>query len=960
MSNQITITSTVHPLHFEDLSGHQFERLVFSFLHSTKKWDKLEWLGQVGSDGGRDIWGEYDKKTFCYQCANYRSLDLKKIKIDIDKLVTHGTIPDYYTVMTGGLVSPHARQAIYKYALEKGIKETKIYSATELEMLLRDEAPEIIKRFFNGQPFSSSNKTQCEIIGVPFKTSMIFEGRDEVLASLADLLTNGSNVALSASIEGLGGIGKTELVLHLIHSEKITDFFKCIVWIDGAAAIEDQWYSIAEILQLKFTSSDIRANLERIESTLLQKGNCLVIVDNAHKWHEISDYLPIRVPLLVTTRTHDFGGNTFIHKQIQLLSNEAAMRILTAISASIGADKNLARLLERLEGHALAIELAGLCIKAMRLSVAEYLERINRYESEPTFVVEQTKHLQTINTCLLATWNQLSKPARQLWIYASMFAPTTARQGLLKDLFMGQTETYNELVIILENEITNSRHLTTALGKHRKMNFEELFAELSLYGVLSRVNEEHGETSWNMHRIVRDFTYGYTTRFHRVCFAFNFSEWLKIQVVIHQSDIPHIVNSTLESLKHLVSIKSIQGERNFASEISNLGFPGRMHSILFDPMGLFRFIEHNLNAPAIMPILRDGLKNPNPNVVFQSLLFLEHAPQFPDFISPLFSCLASAHGDISVYAEKYLVIIAQSNLFDELMNQEIRMLLESKDQFKQWQAVNIIKKSGISKYWNKDLYLVLNEMFIPANKKFSFLVALSLVRPEITITEQLIEIIDAPVVNTSDAKIILNSLDFEYLSNHVASFLLKIFENRLIHTDDILSIFIASNGQGLEKSCWFLINNCLKCNSELVNQLIRKMIISETIEYRKSVLEYFLNDDSIVYRKNALINRIRKQAHPHGLDILLDILRCSFHYFQPTLDALYDFNSETNNKKIGLAILETYIKSKQTHIFLLPLLHALVKFEYKETIPSLRVKLNSSLSFQMNDIIRVITELENF
>lgn len=47
---------TVQPIHFEDRSGTEFERLVFTYVIRSKEWDSIEWLGQTGKDGGRDIW----------------------------------------------------------------------------------------------------------------------------------------------------------------------------------------------------------------------------------------------------------------------------------------------------------------------------------------------------------------------------------------------------------------------------------------------------------------------------------------------------------------------------------------------------------------------------------------------------------------------------------------------------------------------------------------------------------------------------------------------------------------------------------------------------------------------------------------------------------------------------------------------------------------------------------------
>lgn len=48
---------TVHPFDFENLSPSDFERLVFAFLCRGWAWKTLDWFGQLGDDGGRDIIG---------------------------------------------------------------------------------------------------------------------------------------------------------------------------------------------------------------------------------------------------------------------------------------------------------------------------------------------------------------------------------------------------------------------------------------------------------------------------------------------------------------------------------------------------------------------------------------------------------------------------------------------------------------------------------------------------------------------------------------------------------------------------------------------------------------------------------------------------------------------------------------------------------------------------------------
>jgi len=150
---KLVVEKTVLPIHFEDRSGNEFERLVFAFLNKYKTWDMLEWLGQTGDDDGRDIWGVIDGKSYCYQCANYRLLVTKKVTDDIDKLVKEQTIPDYFVVVCGGRVSVGNRKIIKSYALQLGIVNVEIWSGVEFEEKVRNQAPETLKRFVNGEDF---------------------------------------------------------------------------------------------------------------------------------------------------------------------------------------------------------------------------------------------------------------------------------------------------------------------------------------------------------------------------------------------------------------------------------------------------------------------------------------------------------------------------------------------------------------------------------------------------------------------------------------------------------------------------------------------------------------------------------------------------------------------------------------------------------------------------------------
>lgn len=156
-NTQNSLSKTVHKIHFEDFSGIEFERLAFAYILRMKQWDKTpEWLGQSGSDGGRDIWAVLNNQSYCYLCANYQKLTLTKAKSDIDKLVKNKTVPANLIIICGGVVSANLRAKIIKHAELIGVSTAKVITGVEFEESIRSEAPELIKRFVEGQSFPDS------------------------------------------------------------------------------------------------------------------------------------------------------------------------------------------------------------------------------------------------------------------------------------------------------------------------------------------------------------------------------------------------------------------------------------------------------------------------------------------------------------------------------------------------------------------------------------------------------------------------------------------------------------------------------------------------------------------------------------------------------------------------------------------------------------------------------------
>ena len=158
-------TAQIGPIHFEDFSGEQFERLVYAYFLRIENWKSLEWNGQRGKDGGRDIIGVQEKdghpdQKVCIFCANWRNPTFTKIKSDFLKVKKKpcSNSPDKYIVVFGGAVSAKLREQAKNLFISENVRDHSIYSGTEFEEHLRKNTESLLKRFFCGENFPEDPK----------------------------------------------------------------------------------------------------------------------------------------------------------------------------------------------------------------------------------------------------------------------------------------------------------------------------------------------------------------------------------------------------------------------------------------------------------------------------------------------------------------------------------------------------------------------------------------------------------------------------------------------------------------------------------------------------------------------------------------------------------------------------------------------------------------------------------
>jgi hypothetical protein len=169
----------VAPIHFEDFSGEQFERLAFAFVLRDPELHSVEWIGQSGGDDGKDILAkDAAGDEHLFQCADFARLTFTKVKKDIAKIIpSRPANLRCFTVIAGGKVSAELRQKIRKEVLAKlNLDDCTVWSGREFEERLRYHAPVLLRRFVEGVSFpeqaaalrtlttSSSNPPDQEIV----------------------------------------------------------------------------------------------------------------------------------------------------------------------------------------------------------------------------------------------------------------------------------------------------------------------------------------------------------------------------------------------------------------------------------------------------------------------------------------------------------------------------------------------------------------------------------------------------------------------------------------------------------------------------------------------------------------------------------------------------------------------------------------------------------------------------
>lgn len=242
---------------------------------------------------------------------------------------------------------------------------------------------------------------------VPFASKgEAFVGREGLREKIWDSLNQSGRAAIgqAVSIEGFGGLGKTQLAVEYAHAYR--DRYKNgIYWLTADENIDIQLIKIGEELNWISQFDKGFDQAELVRNRFRKLSDCLIIFDNVDKQHSIEDYLPekdAQPHILVTSREEQDG---YYPVSLDILSFEEARELLIKIADrepnSETEAKALENILAELDGLPLAVELVGGYLKRRdSISFQDYygflqnepLERLEKKFPDKTF----TKHNKSI------------------------------------------------------------------------------------------------------------------------------------------------------------------------------------------------------------------------------------------------------------------------------------------------------------------------------------------------------------------------------------------------------------------------------------------------------------------------------------------------------------------------------------------------------------------------------------
>ncbi|OWT42405.1 kinesin light chain 3 [Pochonia chlamydosporia 170] len=335
---------------------------------------------------------------------------------------------------------------------------------------------------------------------VPFGRNQTFVGRETILSKLLERIWPGTNQddCQRTAVEGLGGVGKTQIALEAVYRVRNEHPDCSIFWVPvvDANTFENAYRDIGKRMKIQGIDED-KADVKWLVKTALSddsSGCWLLVVDNADDITllfgvtRLSDYLPFsrKGSILFTTRNHMTVVKLDIPKSgvltlAEMSRTEATELLQTNLTTNQTSDiESNMELLDFLTDLPLAIKQASAYMAETGITTARYLHHYRSSDKNMIRLLSRDFKDQ-------GRYQTMRNPVATTWLisfeHISRDKPLAARY--LKFLcFLGEKDIPTSLLPPPESELD----MDEAIGTLRAYAF---------------ITQREGQDSIDMHRLVR-------------------------------------------------------------------------------------------------------------------------------------------------------------------------------------------------------------------------------------------------------------------------------------------------------------------------------------------------------------------------------------------------------------------------------------------------------------------------
>ncbi len=274
---------------------------------------------------------------------------------------------------------------------------------------------------------------------LPFPRNALFTGREGPLLALARALLHdpaGSSTLVTQTIEGMGGIGKTQLAVEFAY--RYGRYFHGVHWLNAAQPdlIGAEVAACGAEMGLEPWPAELPDQVRRTLAAWEGEGPRLVVLDNLEAAATAGEWLPrldrSGVRPLITARRRDWPLELGLAPlSLEVFSPEESRAYLRRyLQEGRAGDEDLDALAVRLGHLPLALRLAGRYLARLgRLTVAEYVAGLDDLFADPAMLNWRAEsalkgHDLDLAASCLRSWQEVKEEAaRQLFLLAGYCAP---------------------------------------------------------------------------------------------------------------------------------------------------------------------------------------------------------------------------------------------------------------------------------------------------------------------------------------------------------------------------------------------------------------------------------------------------------------------------------------------------------------------------------------------------------